>query len=113
LPLYVRKISNVGVTPKEVISNFTVNLTAYNDLLTMIYQARNAGGAGSFSFQEDDRIYSAIFQTSGKNEKIKNEAGEFDTSVSTVQSEYVAEKGITNLRVNLARTRANSGVDSL
>jgi hypothetical protein len=106
LPLYVRKISNAGVTPKEVISNFTVNLTAYNDLLTMIYQARNAGGAGSFSFQEDDRIYSAIFQNGGKNEKIKTEAGEFDTIISSVQCEYLTEKGITNLRVNFSADAA-------
>ena len=106
LPLYVRKISNAGVTPKETVSNFTVNSTAYNDLLTMIYQARNAGGAGSFSFQEEDKIYGAIFQNGGKNEKIKTEAGEFDTSVSAVQSEYLTEKGITNLRVNFSQDAA-------
>ncbi len=106
LPLYVRKISNAGVTPKETISNFLVNSAAYNDLLTMIYQARNAGGAGSFSFQEDEKIYSAIFQNGGKNEKIKTEAGEFDTSVSSFQSEYLTEKGITNMRVNFSTDAA-------
>ncbi|MDQ3042564.1 MAG: DUF3108 domain-containing protein [Acidobacteriota bacterium] len=106
LPLYVRKVSNAGVTPKETVSNYTVNSTAYNDLLTMIYQARNAGGAGTFSFQEDDKIYNAIFQNGGKNEKLKNEAGEFDTSVSTVQSEYLTEKGIMNLRVNFSTDAA-------
>jgi len=106
LPLYIRKISNVGVTPKETISNYTVNSTAYNDLLTVIYQARNAGGAGSFSFQEDDKIYNAIFQNGGKSERLKNEAGEFETNVSTVQSEYLTEKGITNLRVNFSTDAA-------
>ena len=106
LPLYIRKISNAGVTPKETVSNYTVNATAYNDLLTVIYQARNAGGAGTYSFQEDDKIYNAIFQNGGKAEKLKNEAGEFDTSVSTVQSEYLTEKGITNLRVNFSTDAA-------
>ncbi|MGI8786362.1 MAG: DUF3108 domain-containing protein [Pyrinomonadaceae bacterium] len=100
LPLYTRKISSVGVTPKEIINNYTVNPTVYNDLLTMIYQARNAGGVGSFSFQEDDRIYNAIFQNVGTNQKLKNAAGDFDTSVSTVQSDFLTERGITNLRIN-------------
>lgn len=54
LPIYTRKISNAGVTPKEAVGNFTVNPTAYNDLLTLIFQARTAGGAGNFSFQEDE-----------------------------------------------------------
>ena len=102
LPLYVRRVSNAGVTPKETISNYTVNSTAYNDLLTMIYQARNAGGVGAFSFQEDDRIYNVLFQASGKTERIKTDAGEFETNVSAVQSEYLTEKGITNLRVNFS-----------
>ncbi len=102
LPLYVRKISNAGVTPKETIGNYTVNATAYNDLLTMIYQARNAGGTGSFSFQEEDKIYNAVFQNSGKVERLKTGAGDFDTSISTVQSEYFSEKGITNMRVNFS-----------
>jgi hypothetical protein len=106
LPLYVRRISSASATPKETINNYTVNLTAYNDLLTMIYQARNSGGVGAFSFQEDDKIYNVIFQTSGKSEKIKNDAGEFDTNVSTVQSEYLTEKGITNLRVNFSSDAA-------
>lgn len=102
LPLYIRKTSNAGVTPKESINNYLVNPTAYNDLLTVIYQARNAGGAGGFSFQEDDKIYNAVFQTIGKNERLKNGAGEFETSVSNVQSEYLTEKGITNLRINFS-----------
>lgn len=106
LPLYSRKTSNAGVTPKETVNNYLVIPTAYNDLLTVIYQARNANGAGSFSFQEDDKIYNAVFQATAKNEKLKNNAGEFETIVSTVQSEYLIEKGITNLRVNFSTDAA-------
>lgn len=106
LPLYVRRVSNAAVTPKETIENYLVNPTAYNDLLTMIYQARNAGGAGTFSFQEDARIYNAIFQSNGKGERLKTDAGEFDTSISTVQSDFLIEKGITNLRVNFSTDAA-------
>lgn len=106
LPLYIRKTSNAGVTPKETIGNYTVNATAYNDLLTLVYQARNAGGSGSFSLQETDKIYNAVFANTGKNEKIKNVAGEFDTTVSTVESGYLTESGISNLRVNFSTDEA-------
>jgi len=106
LPIYTRKISNAGVTPKETIGNYTVNPTAYNDLLTLIYQARNAGGAGSFSFQEDDKIYTAVFQASGKSERVKTDAGEFETSISTIESSFFTENGITNLRINFSQDAA-------
>jgi hypothetical protein len=106
LPIYTRKISNAGVTPKETIGNFTVNPSAYNDLLTLISQARNAGGAGSFSFQEDDKIHNAIFSASGKSERLKTDAGEFETGISTVESSFLTENGITNLRINFSQDAA-------
>ncbi|MCY7375069.1 MAG: DUF3108 domain-containing protein [Pyrinomonadaceae bacterium] len=106
LPLYIRKMSNEGVTPKETVGNFTVNPTAYNDLLTVIYQARNAGGSGSFNFQEDDKIYNATFLNTGKSEKFKNAAGEFETSVSTVESNFLTENGIKNLTINFSADEA-------
>ena len=106
LPLYIRKTSNVEVTPKETLSNYTVNPTAYNDLLTVIYQSRNAGGNGSFSFQEDDKIYNAVFAGTGKNEKFKNAAGDFETSVSSVESTFLTENGIKNFTVNYTTDEA-------
>jgi hypothetical protein len=107
LPLYVRKTCRSGIEPKETVSNFLVNPTAYNDLLTLIYQARNAGGNGSFSLQENDKIYNAIFTNSGVAAKVKTGAGEFETSVSNVQSDYLVEKGITNLRINFSSDEAH------
>jgi len=105
LPLYTRKISNAGVSPKETVDNFLVNPTAYSDLLTLIYQVRNANGAGTFSMQEDDKIYNVVFQnTVGK--RLKTAAGEFETSFSTVQSDFFTEKGITNLSINFSTDAA-------
>lgn len=111
LPLYVRKISNASVLPKETVNNYTVAPTAYNDLLTFIYQARTVGGIGNFSFQEDEKIYNVSLQNSVKGksflqEKIKTDAGEFETSVSMVQSDYLSEKGITDLRINFSNDPA-------
>ncbi len=106
LPLYIRKTFNAGIEPKETISNFLVNPTIYNDLLTLIYQARNTGGSGNFTLQEDDKVYNATFSNTGIIAKIKTGAGEFDTNVSTVQSDYLTEKGITNLRINFSTDEA-------
>lgn len=102
LPLYVRKTSNAGVLPTETISNFLIAPTSNFDWLTLIYRARNAGGIGNFSLQEDDKFYNVSMQASGTSEKIKTDAGEFETNVSTVQSEFLVEKGITNFRINFS-----------
>jgi hypothetical protein len=108
LPLYIRKVSNASVLPQETINNYTVTPTAYNDLLTLIYQARNSNGIGSFSLQEDDKIYNVSLQNivskkqNSVNERVKTDAGEFETNVSSVQSEFLVEKGITNLRINFS-----------
>lgn len=105
LPLYIRKISNSGVLPKETVSNFMTVPAASFDWLTLIYQIRNAGSAGNFSMLEDDKTYSVGFVSSG-NEKVKTDAGEFETSVSTLQSQYFTEKGITDFRINFTSDEA-------
>lgn len=105
LPLYIRKTSNVGVLPKETIDNFLTAPTANFDLLTVIYQARNAGGIGNFALLEDEKSYNIGFQRTIV-EKFKNELGEFDTSVSTVQSQYFIERGITDVRINFTNDEA-------
>jgi hypothetical protein len=71
------------------------------DLLTAIYKLRSAGGTGSFLMQEDDKIYAVNAQTT-VSEKVKTDAGEFDTTVSTVQSEYFTNKGIKDFRINFS-----------
>jgi hypothetical protein len=105
LPLFTRIISNEGILPKETAKNFLENPTAYHDLLTAIYHARNINGTGSISFQENDRVYNAIFQTIG-TEKVKTDAGEFETSVSTVQSTFLDEAGLRDFRINFSSDEA-------
>lgn len=105
LPLYVRKISNASVLPKENISNYLTAASSGYDWLTLIYQARNTGGVGNFALQEEDRIYSVSFQNIG-SERAKTDTGEFDTKVSTVQSQYLSEKGITDFKINFSSDEA-------
>lgn len=112
LPLYIRKTFNAGVLPKETIYNYTVSQTINHDLLTLIYKARNAGGVGNFTLQEDGKIYNvSLLNAPGKKSKnengtVKTEAGAFETILSSVESEYLIEKGITNLRINFSKDDA-------
>ena len=106
LPLYIRKISNSGVLPKETTSNFMIVPTANFDWLTLLYQARNAGGTGNFSMQEDDKTYVVSLVGGVGSEKIKTDAGEFETTVSTVQSPFLLEKGLTDFRINFSTDEA-------
>jgi len=101
LPLYVSKIQNVGGLPKEAIQNHMAVPTVNFDLLTMVYKIRHSGGAGTLSLQENDKIYAVNFQTIG-TERIKTDAGEFETSIVSVQSDYLIEKGLKDLRINLS-----------
>jgi Protein of unknown function (DUF3108) len=101
LPIYIRKTSNAGILPKEAVNNYLSAPTQNFDLLTLIYRIRNAGGIGSFLLQEDEKIYTVNAQT-GLSRKIKTDAGEFDTTVSTIQSEFFTEKGLTDFRVNFS-----------
>jgi hypothetical protein len=100
LPLYIRKTSNAGISPKETVDNFLVNPTAYNDLLTLVYQARNASGAGSFTLQEDGKIYNVVFQnTVGK--RLKTAAGDnievqTDANNYTIQNMAVSKQNVRN-----------------
>lgn len=105
LPLYIRKTSNAGVLPQETINNFLTVPTSNFDLPSLVYQARQFGGTGTFPFSEGDKFYTATFSKS-TNEKFRNELGEFDTSISTIQSQYFTEKGITDVRINFTNDEA-------
>ena len=99
LPMYVKKTKNSGILPEETVTNYLNMPTLSYDFLTMIYQARNTGGIGSFPFSEDEKSYTMTFQTAGA-EKIKTDAGDFETSISLVQSEYLTEKGLKDFKIN-------------
>jgi hypothetical protein len=106
LPLYVRSISNAGVLPKEKIDNFLTAPTSNYDLLSVIFKVRNSGGAGSFSVQEDGQVYNFDFTSTG-GETVKTDAGEFVTTISSVQSRYLSDLGITDFRINFTNDEKN------
>ena len=99
LPLYYRSVANESGLPKETIQNYLEKPATEFDLLTMLYKARANGGAGTFSVSENGKSYSFDFAATG-GEKVVTAFEEFDTTVSTVTSNYFSEIGVSEVKVN-------------
>jgi len=100
-PLYVSKIENNSLEPKETSSNYLASPANAYDLLTLIAKVRDAGGSGSFSFNDNGKVYAATFTPAG-NEKVTTGAGEFDTVISNVESSFLLDHGITEMKINFS-----------
>lgn len=100
-PLYVRDYSNLSGLPIETTADYTKVPASGLDVLTMIYKARENGGAGSYSVIENGRAYTFDFAVSG-GETVTAQAGSYETTLSTVTSSYFDEYGISNVRVNFS-----------
>ncbi|HRI04736.1 MAG TPA: DUF3108 domain-containing protein [Pyrinomonadaceae bacterium] len=99
LPIFMRRTQSDGPLPVETVSNYLKNPTSNFDPVTLIYKVRQAAGSGSYTFYEGEQVYTATY-VSGKAERLKTSAGEFDTTISTVQSEFLAVNGIKDLKIN-------------
>ena len=91
--------------PTETVQNHTAVPATHFDLVTMIYRMRQSGGTGSLTMQVGEKVYSVSFQP-GVVERQSTDAGEFDTTVISVQSDFFTEHGITAVRVNLSNDEA-------
>ena len=99
MPLYVTKILNNSVTPREYITDY-LNTPAVNlDLLSLIYKVRTSGPVGTFSFFENEKLYTVNF-IPGAAENVRVAAGQFDTTVTSIESEYLKENGMSGLKIN-------------
>lgn len=101
LPIYISSLSQDSAIPQETISNYLTEPTTNFDLVTLLYKARESGGVGTFPLFENDLVQNATFATTVA-EKVKTDAGEFETTVSTVTSEFLTANGITNLKINFS-----------
>lgn len=101
LPVFIKRIEKNGPIPREVASNFLNAPATDLDLVTLIYKLRESGGNGTYTFSEGDQVYTVTFRTAG-SEHLKTDAGDFDTTVVAVQSEYLAMRGIRDMRVDLS-----------
>ncbi|MEP6704471.1 MAG: DUF3108 domain-containing protein [Acidobacteriota bacterium] len=105
LPLHTSVVQNSFGLPKETVLSFLAAPTPHADLLTMIYRLRQSGGTGSLTMQEGERVYSVSFQSGGAEKQI-TDAGEFNTTIVSVQSDYFTDRGMSDVRVNLSTDEA-------
>ncbi|MBK7704897.1 MAG: DUF3108 domain-containing protein [Acidobacteria bacterium] len=101
LPLYVKSTKNSGVFPEETISNFLDQPSTSYDLLSLIYRVRQSGGAGNFPILENGKGFT-VTAVPGVVEKVKTDAGEFETTVSGLQSEFFTQAGVSDVRINFS-----------
>lgn len=101
LPLYIRHADLSTGLPKESFADFSLTPTPNFDLATLIYAVRRGPGNGSIMLQEGDRTYAVSYQQTGV-ETLTTDAGTFETSLITVQSEYFTEIGLRDLRINVS-----------
>jgi len=106
LPLHTTVTHNAFGLPKETVQSFLTAPAPNADILTMIYRLRQSGGNGAVTMQEGEKVYNVTFQT-GLAEKQKTDAGEFDTTLVNLQSDFFTERGMTNVRVNLSTDEAH------
>lgn len=105
VPVYITRIRNIGGLPRETIQNNLATPTGNFDLVTMIHKIRHSEGSGSFTIFENERAYPVTFSVTG-SEKIKADAGEFETTLISVQCEYFTEVGLKDFRINLSTDEA-------
>jgi len=97
-PLLVKRHDNLGASARETVTNYLAAPAPGFDIVSLIYRSRATAGSGSFNLVENDHTYSVTFQPQG-TEHVRVDAGEFDSTYSIVQSDYLTERGIQWLRI--------------
>ena len=106
LPLYTTLVDGAYGIPRESNQNYLTLPSPHTDLLTMIHWLRRRGGNGSVTMLENDKVYNVTFQQTD-SERLSTDAGEYDTNIITVQSEYFVERGMTEVRVAISKDEAS------
>lgn len=101
LPLYVKTSKNTGVAPEETVRSYLEVPANEYDVLTLIYQLRRSGGSGTFTLADGGSLYT-VNATAVGAERVATDAGDFDTSVTGIQSEFLTEREIADLTINFS-----------
>jgi hypothetical protein len=101
MPLYIKRTENSGPIPRETAESFLKVPATNFDIITLLYQVRASGGNGTYTFSEGDRVYTATFRAKG-NDHIKTDAGNFDTTTVSVQSEFLTAHGLRDMKIDLS-----------
>lgn len=105
LPLYIASTSNDSVIPKETVQSYLETPTQNFDLVTLIFKGRDVSGAGSFTLFEDNQLHTVTF-TPTVTIASRTEIGNFEATVSRVQSDYLTAKGISEFFVHYSTDEA-------
>lgn len=100
-PLYTKKVDRTSGLPSETVGNYLSEPMYRYDLVTLIYKIRNSGGTGSFDLIDNGNAYTVNAASAG-GEKVQTNAGEYDTTLSNIESTFFTEKGISELKVNFS-----------
>jgi hypothetical protein len=106
LPLYITSNSRNTILPQGKVSNYLSQPISGYDLLSVIYKARGSAGAGTFPLFEADQASSVTFMPTNA-ERVRTDAGEFDSVISLVQSPMLTDIGIRDLRINFTTDDAH------
>lgn len=103
VPLFTIVTDNTYGLPKHTNRDLTQLPSPNLDLLTMLWKLRLSGGSGTLVFEDKGQTFTVNFSTLG-TERVKTDAGEFETSILAVESDYLTSRGISDLRVNISST---------
>ncbi len=100
-PALMRVRKNIGIGTDSSSIDFRTRSGSEFELTTLIYRLRRTPGAGSFTIFESGTEY-GITTAESVIEKIKSAAGEFDTTLVTLQSELFSKSGFSDVRINFS-----------
>jgi hypothetical protein len=104
-PLYSTRTDNSLGLPSETVRDSRQAASSTHDLLSLLYHIRHMNGSGATNFQEGERVYGVTFTPSG-GERVTVPAGDFETTVVSVASEYLTELGFIDVKINLTADEA-------
>lgn len=104
-PLFVKKTEMIGGVPKVSTQDFTSAPNTYHDISTFLYAVRNVTGNGTLNFRDGGKLYTAVFNTTGPR-KVETDIGAFETTLIDVKSDFLAERGVSSLRINISLDEA-------
>jgi hypothetical protein len=100
MPAYVKRTNYAAGSPKERTDSYLETPANGFDLLSLIYRLRGLLDGGSSVLLDNGRSFAITFQPAGV-ESITCDAGTFETTIMTVQSDYFKEMGVSDLRINI------------
>lgn len=100
MPVYVKRTNYAAGSPKERVDSYLETPANGFDLLSLIYRLRGSFDGGSSVLLDNGRSVAITFQPAGV-ESVTTDAGTFETTILSVQSDYFKELGVSDLRINI------------